>query len=44
MDYRLLGDSAEGVRFRKSKAALTGDLFKGTEQLGRNMKIKALNL
>ena len=44
MDYRLLGDSAEGVRFRKSKAALTGDLFKGTEQLGRTMKIKALNL
>ena len=47
MDYRLLGDSAEGVRFRKSKAALTGNLFKGTEQLGRNMqnmKIKALNL
>ena len=43
-NYRMLGDSAEGVRMRKSRARESGDTAFGTGQLNRSMQISALNL
>lgn len=44
MNYRTLGDSAEGVKIRRSRAYNTGRTRSGTGQLGRSMKISTLNL
>ena len=44
MNYRTLGDSAEGVKIRRSKAYNTGRTRSGTGQLGRSMKISTLNI
>ena len=44
MDYRMLGDSAAGVKMRRSKAFSTGKTRKGTGQLSRAMKINSLNI
>ena len=44
MDYKMLGDSAAGVKMRRSKAFSTGKTRKGTGQLSRAMKINSLNI
>ena len=44
MNYRMLGNTASGVKIRRSKAFKGGNTFKGTGQLGRQMKIGTLNL
>ena len=45
MDYRTLGDSAEGVRTRKSQARKLGKTNFGTGQLNRSMRtLSGLNL
>jgi len=44
MNYRTLGDSAQGVKIRRSRAYNTGRTRSGTGQLGRSMKISTLNL
>jgi len=44
MNYRTLGDSAEGVKIRRSKAYNQGRTRSGTGQLGRSMKISTLNI
>ena len=44
MNYRKLGDSAQGVKIRRSKAYKSGRTAAGTGQLGRSMKISSLNL
>jgi uncharacterized protein YukE len=43
-NYRTLGDSAQGVKIRRSRAYNTGRTRSGTGQLGRSMKISTLNL
>ena len=44
MDYKNLGDSATGVRTRKSKARASGQTRFGTGQLNRSMKLTSLNI
>lgn len=44
MDYKNLGDSATGVRTRKSKARAAGQTRFGTGQLNRSMKLTSLNI
>jgi hypothetical protein len=44
MNYRLLDDSALGIRRRQSTAAKTGAKAAGTGQLGRDMRISTLNI
>ena len=45
MSYRMLGDSAGGVRMRRSKAYKSGSSSRGTGQLGRSsMRIQGLNV
>ena len=44
MNYRTLGDSAQGVKIRRSRAYNTGRTRSGTGQLGRSMKISSLNI
>lgn len=44
MNYRMLGDSAAGVRMRRSKAFKTGKSTQGTGQLNRSMRIQTLNI
>jgi hypothetical protein len=44
MNYRMLGNTATGVKIRRSKAFKGGNTFKGTSQLGRTMKIGTLNI
>ena len=44
MNYRMLGDSAGGVKMRRSKAYTSGAVNTGTSQLSRSMKLKTLNI
>ena len=44
MNYRMLGDSAGGVKMRRSKAYTSGAINTGTGQLSRTMKLKTLNI
>jgi hypothetical protein len=44
MNYRMLGDSAGGVKMRRSKAYKSGAVNTGTGQLSRTMKLKTLNI
>tara|TARA_B100000700_G_scaffold54664_1_gene58495 strand:- start:1638 stop:3479 length:1842 start_codon:yes stop_codon:yes gene_type:complete len=44
MNYKMLGDSAQGVKIRRSRAYNTGRTRSGTGQLGRSMKISTLNI
>jgi len=44
MNYKMLGDSAEGVKIRRSRAYNQGRTRSGTGQLGRSMKISTLNI
>lgn len=44
MNYRMLGDSALGIRSRRSKAFREGDVRRGTGQLSRGMRINSLNV
>ena len=44
MNYRMLGDSAGGVKMRRSKAYKSGAINTGTGQLSRSMKLKTLNI
>lgn len=44
MNYRMLGDSAGGVKMRRSKAFRSGAVQTGTGQLARTMKLKTLNI
>ena len=44
MNYRMLGDSAQGVKIRRSRAYNQGKTRSGTGQLGRSMKISTLNI
>lgn len=44
MNYRMLGDSAAGVRMRQSRARERGDARFGTGRFNRSMQISALNL
>ena len=44
MNYRMLGDSAGGVKMRRSKAYKSGAVNTGTGQLSRSMKLKTLNI
>ena len=44
MNYKMLGDSAQGVKIRRSKAYNQGRTRSGTGQLGRSMKISSLNI
>ena len=44
MNYRMLGDSAGGVKMRRSKAYTSGAVNTGTGQLSRSMKLKTLNI
>ena len=44
MNYRMLGDSAGGVKMRRSKAYKSGAVSTGTGQLSRSMKLKTLNI
>ena len=44
MNYRMLGDSAGGVKMRRSKAYTSGAINTGTGQLSRTMKLKTLNV
>ena len=38
------GESAKGVRLRRSKKFKTGEAALGTKQLGRELQIKSLNV
>ena len=44
MNYRMLGDSAGGVKMRRSKAYKSGAVSTGIGQLSRTMKLKTLNI
>ena len=44
MNYRMLGDSAAGIKMRRSKAFTAGRTSKGTGQMNRAMRIQSLNL
>lgn len=44
MNYRMLGNTASGVKIRRSKAFNRGSTSRGTGQLSRKMKIGNLNL
>tara|TARA_R100000655_G_scaffold16772_1_gene36182 strand:- start:634 stop:2283 length:1650 start_codon:yes stop_codon:yes gene_type:complete len=44
MNYRMLGDSAAGIKMRRSKAFKTGQTAQGTGQMNRAMRIQTLNL
>ena len=44
MNYRMLGDSAGGVKMRRSKAYKSGAVSTGTGQLSRSLKLKTLNI
>jgi hypothetical protein len=45
MNYRMLGDSAGGIKMRRSKAYKSGAVNTGTGQLSRNaLKINTLNI
>tara|TARA_Y100001973_G_C5201976_1_gene338546 strand:- start:2345 stop:3865 length:1521 start_codon:yes stop_codon:yes gene_type:complete len=44
MNYRMLGDSAAGIKMRRSKAFTSGRTAKGTGQMNRAMRIQSLNL
>ena len=44
MNYRMLGNTASGVKIRRSKAFNRGSTSRGTGQLSRKMKIGTLNL
>tara|TARA_A100000172_G_scaffold69969_1_gene50204 strand:+ start:120 stop:1319 length:1200 start_codon:yes stop_codon:yes gene_type:complete len=44
MNYRMIGDSAGGLKMRRSKAYSSGAVNMGTGQLSRSMKLKTLNL
>ena len=44
MNYRMLGDSAAGIKMRRSKAFTSGRTSKGTGQMNRAMRIQSLNL
>lgn len=44
MNYRMLGDSAAGIKMRRSKAFKTGQTSQGTGQMNRAMRIQTLNL
>ena len=44
MNYRMLGDSAAGIKMRRSKAFTSGRTSKGTRQMNRAMRIQSLNL
>ena len=44
MNYRTLGDSALGIRSRRSKAHRSGAVSTGTGQLGRAARVKTLNI
>ena len=44
MNYRMLGDSAAGIKMRRSKAFTSGRTAKGTGQMNRAMRIQTLNL
>ena len=44
MNYKMLGDSAQGVKIRRSRAYNQGRTRSGTGQLGRSMKINTLNI
>lgn len=44
MNYRMLGDSAAGIKMRRSKAFTSGRTSKGTGQMNRAMRIQTLNL
>jgi hypothetical protein len=44
MNYRMLGDSAGGVKMRRSKAYKSGAVNTGTGQLSRSLKLKTLNI
>ena len=44
MNYRMIGDSAAGIKMRRSKAYKSGAVNTGTGQLSRSMKLQTLNL
>ena len=44
LNYKTLGDSAQGVKIRRSRAYQSGRTRAGTGQLGRSMKIGTLNI
>tara|TARA_R100001443_G_scaffold107578_2_gene117483 strand:- start:28 stop:1875 length:1848 start_codon:yes stop_codon:yes gene_type:complete len=44
MNYRILGDNAEGVQLRRSEAFKKGNTSRGTNQLSRAMRINTLNI
>ena len=44
MNYRMIGDSAGGIKMRRSKAYKSGAVNMGTGQLNRSMKLQTLNL
>mgnify|MGYP003133526201 CR=1 FL=1 len=44
MNYRMLGDSAAGIKMRRSKAFTSGKTSQGTGQMNRAMRIQSLNL
>ena len=44
MNYRMIGDSAAGIKMRRSKAYKSGAINTGTGQLSRSMKLQTLNL
>ena len=44
MNYRMIGDSAAGIKMRRSKAYTSGAVNTGTGQLSRSMKLQTLNL
>ena len=44
MNYRMLGDSAAGIKMRRSEAFTSGKTSKGTGQMNRAMRIQTLNL
>ena len=43
-NYRMIGDSAGGIKMRRSKAYKSGAVNMGTGQLSRSMKLQTLNL
>ena len=43
-NYRMIGDSAGGIKMRRSKAYSSGAVNMGTGQLSRSMKLQTLNL
>ena len=44
MNYRMIGDSAAGIKMRRSKAYTSGAVNTGTGQLSRSMKLQTLNI